>query len=516
MDSDNQYVPVMVDDTIDLRPYLLGLGKFWPFLVGLPIIVALLVLAVKLSGPPQYETRVRVAILTYRTDFALEPTMRTETNEGAMREALADLAENSAIAEEVIQRLGDNLPEDCRDVAALVEMVSAEARESDLIEITVRAPEPDVAQMVAEAWAAAYEDHINDVYSGIAPGAIEATEEQARVARAEYEAAQQALADFTGENPSAELSRLIAEKQSVLDALKDARVREITQVANRRLEVERFLENVNSLSSISEAAGQASSESNALAGLLLKAQAYAYASSSLPGSVTLQLAPGSSGERQTTDQQRDLPMMLLEAQRYASSSLPASLTLELPQDLLAGQDAASQQRDLEAFAKALEAELGQREEELADYLAGTSQPEGEESSFSEGIAMLEGELRSLQAELETATARDQELRQARDLAWETYTALTRKTAEQRVESALTRNVVRVASAPLRPEKPASRGALQTVALAGLGTFVVAILVAFLIMYLFPDFDPSVLWRSANRRVQGTTGDDDQAGSEGTL
>jgi len=454
MDSEPQYM--VIDDTIDLRPYLLGLLRFWPLLLGIPVLAMIgAVLGIRL-GEPVYEARVGVAIVRYQTNFALEPTLTTEMDPGAQREALADLAENPAIAREVIRILGDRLPEEYREIGRLMEMVTAQAQKGDLVEISLRARDPDVAVMVVETWAGAYEEHINEVYSGIAPGAIETISKQAERAKPEYERAEQALVAFAEESPIDELSRAISERQQVLDTLKDARVREIREATTRREKVRSLLRDARGLLAASQAGGEATAASTGLAITLLKTEAYA-----------------------------------------TSSSLPGNLTLQMPVEASTSPDAAAQQRDLRALVAALEREAEDLDATLRAYLSVGDTIGGGGTPLTEGVPALEAELRTLRSELEAAQALERELTRARDLAWETYTALTRKLAEQQVESELTRNVVRVATEPLRPDKPVARASImQTVALAGVGAFAVAVLVALFVLYLFPDFDPASLWRGS--------------------
>lgn len=458
MNSDPQYAPMMIDDTIDLRPYILGLFRFWPALVGVPALAVVLSVLVIFVSTPVYEAKVGVAIVSYQTTFAreepseavMETVVETVAEPAAQRAALVDLAQNPGIAREVIARLGDALPQEYRDVARLTKVVKASARESDLVEIVVTARDPEVAMMVAQSWAAAYEEHINNVFSGIAPGAVEATRAQAEMARREYEAAEEALIAYAAENPAAELSREIDGKQQALDAMRDGRVREVSDVVYREPQVRRLLADARALLTVAQEGGNAAAESSALALALLKTEAYA--SSPLPGGLTLEAASGATG-----------PL-----------------------------DAAGQARDLRALIAALEAELEELATTREAILAAGGSVYAAESA--EGVAALEADLRSLQAQREGAAAKDRELRRARDQSWETYTALTRKLAEQRVEGALTRNVVRVASEPLFPEEPARRSLVQTAALAAVGSGAVTVLAIFFVIYLYPDYDPSTLWR----------------------
>jgi len=225
----------MIDDTIDLRPYFLALFRLWPIVLGFVLLAALAAGALTLVGAPMYEAKVGVAIVSYKTEFSLEPTLETVMDSGSQRAALVELAKNVTIAEEVVAALGEGLPAEYRDVGELVDMVSASAKAGDLIEITVRSRDAAVAYRVADAWAHAYERHINEVFVGVAPHAIEALGQQTDLARAEYEAAEEALIAHTAENPVAQLQRAIGAKQAVIDALQAGSVRAVADLVNSEL-----------------------------------------------------------------------------------------------------------------------------------------------------------------------------------------------------------------------------------------------------------------------------------------
>jgi len=118
--------------------------------------------------------------------------------------------------------------------------------------------------------------------------------------------------------------------------------------------------------------------------------------------------------------------------------------------------------------------------------------------LDQAIASLEKETRELQAQLEAERAREQELKRARDLAWETYSTVARKAAEVDVSSAMASTLVRFASPAVQPVASVSRQLLRMVLLASLGAFVIAAAVALLVNYVQPDLDPVELIRRLRR------------------
>lgn len=601
MSSEGPYVPAMIDDTIDLRPYFLALFRLWPIVAGVTLLALLVAAVFALGGPPMYEAKVGVAIVSYTAEFSLEPTIETVTDAGSQRAALVELARNVTIAEQVAEDLGDGLPAEYQEVGALVDMVSASAQAGDLIEITVRADDPDVAYQVADAWAKAYERHINEVYVGVAPYTIETLAQQTDLARAEYEAAEQSLIAFAAENPIAQLERTVAGKQTVIDALQTGSVRAVADLVNselngridsmvatvsalqenhalafgaeqeakraivaayrdafaqtqlslvgsqvtaqtatleeylaRRITLQRLRQSAESLLAATEESGAAGAESNALALALLKAEAFALAA--LPEGLTLQIGAIETSAS-AADQVADLRALVsaLDAETVATdeaieretANLSSSAGLIAPEptaleddplyqalreqyrslfslgELVADADALAQESDLAARRDALAQLVNSLEYDAAipAYYEATE-------PLEQAIARLDAEVRTLNSELEAAQAHSRELNRARDLAWETYTALSRKVAEQKVESELSQSVVRVASAPQRPKAPSGRSAVQVLALAMAAGLTLGALAVFFITYLFPDWRPSVaFWR------RGSGGSADQLATE---
>ncbi len=182
MTTETPYSPAAFDDTIDLRPYFLALFRWWPILAGLTALAVLLGGLATAAGSPMYEAKVAVAILSYKTEFSLESSLETAADLGAQRKALVRLARDVAVADDVVSALGDRLPGEYRDVATLLASVTATNQDGDLIDITVRATDPEVSVLVAQAWAAAYERHIDVVY-GVGAYAIEAFAAQRDLAK---------------------------------------------------------------------------------------------------------------------------------------------------------------------------------------------------------------------------------------------------------------------------------------------------------------------------------------------
>jgi len=223
-----------------------------------------------------------------------------------------------------------------------------------------------------------------------------------------------------------------------------ARTSSLEEYLSRRVQLQRLRQSAASLLAVVREGGASSTASNSTAIAVLKTRAFAWLSENKEEATGFTLQLG------------------------------VSPTAGTPQEQVA---------DLTALVAALDREIALTDEAIGAASAPSS-PED-----ASGTAALEEELRALQAELETASARYDELTRDRDLALETYTAVTRKLSEQKVESGLTKEIVRVASAYLLPKEPAGRGLASSLAIAAAIGLVVGIIVVLFITYLLPDLPP---------------------------
>jgi len=235
--------PQLVEGEIDLRAYIQVLIKYWQFIVGVAAVSAVVAGLVALTATPVYEARAGVVITQSRAELSLEPKYKT-TEQGLdakQQKVLASLVSNAAIASAVISDLGDRLPPELRDVARLMTMVEGNAEKTGLVQIRVESHDPAMAALLANTWAVAYEEYVNQLYGGGATESAAAIAKQAIGAKTDYEAAAEALVEFTGRNRMTELQRLIEEKQGLITSLQAgkqeaiARIIEETMVARQEI-----------------------------------------------------------------------------------------------------------------------------------------------------------------------------------------------------------------------------------------------------------------------------------------
>jgi uncharacterized protein involved in exopolysaccharide biosynthesis len=410
--------PAYYDDEIDLREYVHVLRRRWLMVLGIPVVAVLVAAALSFFVlPPEYQATAGVVILKARTDVQFTSKIRTELSEDvkSRREALQTLATSRAVAAQVIERLGDKLPEGQRRVDVLLGSVSSKLN-GDLLTIQVKNEDPQLAATLANTWAQTYVTYVNPLFSDVGQ-TPDTLSPQVEDAGTNYQAAEQALVQFLADNQIQRLQREVDDLQKRIDK----------QYADLRT-LDNLIDDVESLQA-QLAQGVAStmptSLGNSLAAVFLRARAFTT----------------SSGAQLNTQLQLD----------------PAAWTTS-------PQDAAKWQHELDALLSTLTS----RRQALNQTVQSTD---------------WEQQLLTLQSELEHQQARQKELTDSRDVAWDTYTSLRRKYAEVKVATEAPDLQVSIAMHADAPEKPIGPRKALNVALAGALGLMVGVFGAFFLEFL---------------------------------
>ncbi|MFQ5344114.1 MAG: GumC family protein, partial [Anaerolineae bacterium] len=275
--------PAYYDDEIDLREYFDVLRRRWLMVIGIPVVAVLVATLLSFFVlPPVYQATAGVVILKARTDVQFTSKIRTELSEDvkSRREALQSLATSRAVAAQVIERLGDKLPEDQRRVEALLNSVSSKLT-GDLLTIQVKNEDPQLAATLANTWAQTYVTYVNPLFSDVAQ-TPETLAPQVEGAGTNYQAAEQALVQFLADNQIQRLQREVDDLQKRINK----------QYADLRT-LDNLIDDVESLQA-QLAQGVAStmptSLGNSLAAVFLRARAFT-TSSGAQLNTQLQLDP---------------------------------------------------------------------------------------------------------------------------------------------------------------------------------------------------------------------------------
>ncbi len=311
-----------MEEEIDLREYINVIVKRWKLVLGIPFVAVLVAALVSfLLLAPVYEAKAGVVIVKSKSEVTFEPKYRTLTEEemgqvgmdvNARRKALEALVKSSSVAVEVIAKLGSTLEPEEREVETLLEMVETEAN-GDLIGIKVRGKDPGKIAAIANAWGEDYEEYVNGLYGGRpqSPGDI-----QTQVAEAEssYKEAEEALAEFTGDNQIDTLTQEIGAKQNTL-----------ADYYTTKRQLDRLIADARALwdQLHLETASSPTGTGNDLSIMLLQASAFTLLSPGLPVQLQLAFDERASLEASAEEQVQDLDALLsiLEARREEVQSL---------------------------------------------------------------------------------------------------------------------------------------------------------------------------------------------------
>jgi uncharacterized protein involved in exopolysaccharide biosynthesis len=502
-DSDSLY--------IDLGRYIEVLFRQWQLIAGAVLVCILAAALVTLRQPKTYQARVLVASTKTLTSVSFGSSIETLPEEqisGAFNLAArlgtyVQLVKNPAIAESVLEELGDRLDPARRNISSLLDMVNGNlAEKSDAIEIIVTNRDPVLARDIANAWAKAYVDQVNAIYgSGVSEEPFNSIQSQTAAAKGEYDKAQADLEAFLADNHRAQYERQIAGHESMVESLSQVititastiisntmasqltvfneRVGDLsTQLADVYTEsrrVDQMLLDARNMRDQVQQGGPGAASSNALALMLLKSQVFA-TNEGAPNLIVQTSPTAANSEDMLADldsliatlENRGVDLedqaKVLSSQLLNSGAAPTATSSEGSDPLTADQAQAtvqslSQLRGLEGIANL--------------DLVGTP--------MEQKIQQLESQVNQLQSRLAGEQAREQELTRARDLAWDTYKTLATKQAELKVASQTQGTEVALAAPAAVPEMDAVSGA-KNVALAALVGLVLGIGAAYFIEF----------------------------------
>ena len=411
-----------MEEEIDLREYMDVIVKRWKLVLGIPFLAVLVAALVSLLLPPVYEAKAGVLIVKSKSEITFEPKYRTLTEEDLARAGLDIKARRQALE-------------------ALVKSSSVAAEVIAKVGSILEPEERDVSALLEMVETESNGDLIGIKVRGEDPGEVAA------------------IANAWGEVYEEYINRLYSGMpQSLSDIqVQASEAKESYQEAEEALA--RFLgdNRIDLLTREIQARQDALADYYAAQRQLDRLIADAEALRDQLRRATSSSPPTAAGD--------SLATLFLRANAFTlSSGLPAQLQLSLDQLPAYGEDVAQQIGEIEALIANLQA----RKEEIEAFLR-------------EGT--LEQELLDLQEELEREQARQRELTQARDLAWETYQTLARKEAEVQVASQVQDTEVRFAVPAVEPERPVAPKKMMNIAIAGVLGLMVGVFGAFFIEFL---------------------------------
>ncbi len=485
---------------IDLRKYAERLWRGRLTIISLAVVGAILGGLFSFAFPPGYEAVAGIAIVKSRTDIEFDPRVKTlspddlaATSADARRNALLTLVNSGQVAEQVLAEVGSQLEQDDRTPAKLLRTVKAElAQRGDFILIRVQHKDPQIAAKIANVWSTRYELYVNSIYGSGQPNYANSVNIEVQQSRDNYEKSQKALEDFLASNKIGVLRREISDTQQIVDSLSTERLSSITAIIGKRLnartavieqyldaqtlasgsiisaaaqsqvnilanyyatqtELEQLLEETRALRDQTASGGPASSRSNSLAIVLLKARAFA-GTGDLPSNLQINLSGVGDLQQTNEDLVKDLDALitvLVARQKFVAGQID-----KLSKDLSQGK----------GFSlPATNGDSTPLQQAAAEQAANLFTLKGikalvPESAMNSGAALTSLidqyalKLNKAESQLEAEEAHKQDLTEQRDLNRDAYTTILKKQNEVRISGTLSGSEVRFASSAVVPDQ----------------------------------------------------------------
>jgi uncharacterized protein involved in exopolysaccharide biosynthesis len=424
------------DDEIDLRPYILTLMRNWWQVALLAILVAVAAFGFSRMLPLQYESTASILLTRTRAELTLAqqfPTITEPIDTRSRMDALLAIIYSDALAVATQLELISEITLDINDVQEFKELVSVSSN-GDVITITAKSDDPQLAADIANTWARQAVAAINQAYSSEQP--LSEIQAQLVTAQDQYEISQENLASFIQDNRIVLLTQRLNETQRLFSQLGEERAGQISFLAQRKQAMRELEIRAEALQEQLQSDSQSSAAElgDALAVMKLRANALL---------VTL---PPTTGE---------LPVIQTDPDRGLTFNIQIdefSSFLETPQDYIS---------DLETIIRIAQSEQVRIQAEI-DLLSHQVL----EGSGFETLESIDAHMRELETQLEREHTRRLELTSKRDLAWQAYQAISQKETEIR-NTPQSVNQVNLVSQAITPQTPISRGTARNTLIGGL-------------------------------------------------
>ncbi|HZQ05323.1 MAG TPA: Wzz/FepE/Etk N-terminal domain-containing protein [Anaerolineae bacterium] len=348
MNSTNQSNLNPFPDELNLGRYLAVLRKHWRLVLLCGVLGAVLAFLVLTILPKTYQSEADLVIIRTGTIVNLDPKLQTvsdpalngDLSQLVQRSSLTAIATNPDFATTILGKIGTQLPEDLNTPTELLKRVDVRA-DRDVIRISATMNTAELAALVANTWAAAYQERLNQLFNEN-PDTPAVVRVQADAAKKEYDAKEAALIAFLGNNS---ISRLTQQKTLIQQQLAS----QVT-VVDKLIQLEADAKALRGRVSAGPATplGTGNDPGTQLTQLLIQANAFTNG-----GDLPLRLdvtAPNSGATTQAEQlQQLDSLIAAIQARRQAlSGDAEESLQVQLATVTAQLEQAQAQQRELQA------------------------------------------------------------------------------------------------------------------------------------------------------------------------
>lgn len=199
---------------LNVLGYLQALRQRWLLIVAFVIVGAALGFGVSMLLPRVYRAHTELAIVRTGTLINFDPKFRTvsdnDPNAQALdqvsrRRSLVTIGSSASFAALVIERIGQQLPEDLREPFALQQLVDID-NDGDIIGISTVTDSPELSSLIANTWAQVYFERVNATFSENSLS-TDLLLTQVTEAKANFDAREGTLVEYLRNNPYEALVR---------------------------------------------------------------------------------------------------------------------------------------------------------------------------------------------------------------------------------------------------------------------------------------------------------------------
>lgn len=212
-----------IENEIDLREYVAVLRRGWEWIVGFTVAAAIIAAVATAWLPPTFEAD--AVVVVNPSTLSAAPLLSPQ--------AQLALMASPAVAVQVVQALGDELPAAPREPSALARQVQVKADVNDkaLFRVTVQASSAQLAADLANAWADAATARVNQQQADILTGASVPLEQAQRQAQRELQAAEDKLDQLQRASQIEFLTQTISRANTALTLQASQRITATTTLA---------------------------------------------------------------------------------------------------------------------------------------------------------------------------------------------------------------------------------------------------------------------------------------------
>ena len=213
-----------MDEEIDLRGYLLALGRRWKLIVSILVVALVVSVAVFFLWPWRYSASATVVVThpRYIVDFAGQ--LRSTANASGLPLGLQTandyflLGKTDSLIEKLISTLNDRLGKEARSLKEIRNMIRLSGNGGTL-DFACSSRSPQQAALIANTWASLYVEQMNTNF-GVTADKSGAFATELAVSEQAMRKAEDDLAAFRAKNPASYIeSQLVVAKEGMSQRL---------------------------------------------------------------------------------------------------------------------------------------------------------------------------------------------------------------------------------------------------------------------------------------------------------